>query len=145
MIRSVYPVLCTDRLDASRDYYCALLDLEVAFECSWYTSLRGGPDGSRRVDFIPPGHGSVPAPYGRPAAGVVVTVDVDDVGAVHARALGLGLDVVLTLRDEEFGQRHFMVRDPNGLLLDVVQTIPMSASFRREVARWRRGRGRTAR
>jgi catechol 2,3-dioxygenase-like lactoylglutathione lyase family enzyme len=138
VIRSVYPVLCTDRLDESRDFYRALLDLGVAFECSWYTSLRGGPDGTSRVDFVPPGHESVPAPYGRPAAGVVVTVDVDDVDAVHDRAGALGLDVVLPLCDEDFGQRHFMVRDPNGLLLDVVQTIPMAADFRREVASWRR-------
>lgn len=27
------------------------------------------------------------------------------------------------LRDEEFGQRHFMVVDPDGLLVDVVETL----------------------
>ena len=60
--------------------------------------------------------------------------------AVHARAVAMGAEVVWTLRDERFGQRHFMVRDPTGLVLDVISPIPVSLAFRREVARWRRTR-----
>jgi hypothetical protein len=52
----------------------------------------------------------------------------------------MGADVVWTLRDERFGQRHFMVRDPTGLVLDVISAIPVDPAFRREVARWRRAR-----
>jgi hypothetical protein len=33
-----------------------------------------------------------------------------------------------------------MVRDPTGLVLDVISPIPVSIAFRREVARWRRTR-----
>jgi predicted enzyme related to lactoylglutathione lyase len=71
---------------------------------------------------------------------VLVTIEVDDVDAVGERAAGLGLPVVLPMRDEPFGQRHFMTVDPDGTLVDVVQAIPPQVAFLREVARWRRGR-----
>ncbi len=40
-----------------------------------------------------------------------------------------GVELAQELRDEEFGQRHFMAVDPNGLLVDVYQPIPFSDAF----------------
>ena len=37
--------------------------------------------------------------------------------------------IELSLRDEDWGQRHFMALDPNGLLVDVVQLIEASREF----------------
>jgi catechol 2,3-dioxygenase-like lactoylglutathione lyase family enzyme len=143
MGRRVYPVLCVGdgaQLDACRDFYGALLDLETVFECGWYTTLRSPVDASGEVAFVLAGHHTVPEPYGRAAAGVLVSFEVHDVEDVHQRAVSMGAEIVLGLRDEPFGQRHFMARDPVGLLVDVVQPIAMSAAFLREVAQWRRGR-----
>ena len=33
------------------------------------------------------------------------------------------------LTDEAFGQRHFITRDPNGVLIDVIKPIPPAAEF----------------
>nr|WP_292815185.1 hypothetical protein [Microbacterium sp.] len=61
---------------------------------------------------------------------IVVNLEVDDVDAVHARlTAGTGLVPVLPLRDEDFGQRHFIVLAPDGVLLDVIQPIPPIAEF----------------
>jgi hypothetical protein len=38
-------------------------------------------------------------------------------------------DPALSLRYEEFGQRHFIVVDPDGNLIDVIQNIPPTDSF----------------
>ena len=40
-----------------------------------------------------------------------------------------GLPVLRTLRDEDFGQRHFITADPNGVLIDVIKPIEPSAAF----------------
>jgi len=58
----------------------------------------------------------VPAEHRRSPQGVLVTIEVDDVDAVHARARSLGVPIVDALRSEEFGQRHFTALDPHGLL-----------------------------
>lgn len=138
MIRNIFPVLCVDDVDAARDFYVDVLDLTVTFECGWYTALTVDGDVTRQVAIVQAGHASVPEGFNEAARGSLVTVDVDDVDQVHERALAAGLEAVVPLRDEAFGQRHFMLRDPNGTLLDVVQWIRPSREFLREVAAWRR-------
>ena len=51
-------------------------------------------------------------------------VKVEDVDRVHAAAIAAELPIALSLRDEDFGQRHFMTTDPDGLLVDVITVIP---------------------
>ena len=60
-------------------------------------------------------------PHGR--ADAFISVQVDDVDAVHAAAVKRGLQIAQGLRDQDFGMRHFMVVDPNGLLVNVL-TFP---------------------
>jgi uncharacterized glyoxalase superfamily protein PhnB len=49
-----------------------------------------------------------------------ITIEVDDVDAVHARAVGLGLQVVYPLTDEPWGVRRFFVTDPSGVVINVM-------------------------
>ena len=65
--------------------------------------------------------GSLPAPgdddpLGLQAGGGSVYVIVDDVEAHHARATAAGVEVVLELRDTEYGSREYTARDPDGNL-----------------------------
>jgi uncharacterized glyoxalase superfamily protein PhnB len=50
-----------------------------------------------------------------------VSIEVDDVDAVHARAVAARADIVYPLTDEEWGLRRFFVRDPNGAVINVTQ------------------------
>jgi uncharacterized glyoxalase superfamily protein PhnB len=49
-----------------------------------------------------------------------MTIEVDDVDAVHAKAVGLGLQVVYPLTDEPWGVRRFFVTDPNSEVINVM-------------------------
>ncbi len=53
-------------------------------------------------------------------AGPGISVEVPDVDAVHARAVERGLEIAYPLRDEEWGVRRFMLREPSGALVNVV-------------------------
>lgn len=139
-MNSVFPVVCCADIEESTAFYADLLGLEVVFECGWYTVLRAPGQPTVQVGLVVIGHPSVPEAFSRPPQGVIVTVEVPDVDRVHARAQTLGLAPVQELRDEEFGQRHFMVADPDGALVDVVTPIPLARSFAREVAEFRRRR-----
>ena len=82
-----------------------------------------------QIAFVQRDHDSVPAGFREPPRGVIVTVETDHVDAVYERARVLGCEIVIALRDEAWGQRHFMVRDPNGLLVDLVQMIEPTRDF----------------
>ena len=40
-----------------------------------------------------------------------------------------GVEVIQPLRDEAFGQRHFIIRDPAGTLIDLIRVIPASDAY----------------
>ena len=50
-----------------------------------------------------------------------VSIEVDDVDEVHARAVAAGAEIVYPLTDEDWGLRRFFVRDPNGAIINVTQ------------------------
>ncbi|TIU84362.1 MAG: glyoxalase, partial [Mesorhizobium sp.] len=56
-------------------------------------------------------------------------INFEDPDAVYERILAAGLPILRSLRDEPFGQRHFITKDPNGVLIDVIKPIPPSAEF----------------
>lgn len=118
----------------ARDFYVQYFGFEVAFDAGWYVQLHGPRDGGGaplEVAFILPDHESLP-PFLRRAfdgKGVFLTMEVEDVDALYERLRGEGHEILIELRDEVWGQRHFSVRDPSGGLLDVVKPIPPSAEY----------------
>jgi hypothetical protein len=53
---------------------------------------------------------------------------------MHDRLSAAGLPILLGLRDEAFGQRHFIAAGPNDVLIDVIKPIPPSAEFAAQFA-----------
>jgi catechol 2,3-dioxygenase-like lactoylglutathione lyase family enzyme len=49
-----------------------------------------------------------------------MSIEVDDVDAVHAKALELGLPIVYPITNEPWGVRRFFVADPNGVIINVL-------------------------
>jgi hypothetical protein len=56
-----------------------------------------------------------------------VTVEVADVDAVHSVAVRQRADVVYPLTDEPWGVRRFFLRDPNGVIINVMCHRTISA------------------
>ena len=133
----VYPCLCVDDLIRSIEFYRALLGLDVVADVGWYAELAWDADPAQ-IAFVARGHATVPSGCDAVRGGVLVSVIVTDATAIHARAVGLRAELVLDLRDEDFGQRHFMVLDPDRFVVDVIEQIPPSVSFRRQLVEGRR-------
>lgn len=121
-IKSIFPDITTEDVASSRDFYVRLLGLHVAWESDWYVLLHGDQS-TVQLAIVERRHDSVPTAHRHAASGVLITFEVDDATKVWERVQELGFEVAQELRDEQFGQRHFMVVDPNGLLVDVVQTL----------------------
>jgi len=62
-------------------------------------------------------------------SGVIFSLEVENADDAYDQATRAGLDIVLSLRSEEWGQRHFCLRDPNGLFIDIVQAIAPNAEY----------------
>ena len=58
-----------------------------------------------------------------PATGVILALEVDDAVRELERLRNAGLEIIAPLKDEPWGERLFQVRDPNGVIVQLVQWI----------------------
>ena len=130
MLTSFYPVLCTSRLQETRDFYIKMMGFEATFESDWYVSLRRTGSLPYELALLDHTHSTLPEAYRTPVQGLLLNFEVEDVDAEWDRlVIQAGLRPELELRSEDFGQRHFIVADPNGVLIDVITTIPSAAEY----------------
>lgn len=125
-LTGLYPVLMTPDVPTTAAFYRAHFGFEVVFEADWYVSLaRGGWE----LAVVDASHPSIPV-SGRPAAGVLINLEVEDVDAEYDRLVTNGpLEPLLRLRSEDFGQRHFIVAGPDDVLIDVITPIRPTDEF----------------
>jgi len=114
----------TEKVRESKDFYVRLFGCEVLYEGEgdWVVLLQLG---GCELGFMKPGQPSQ-APVFRPAfqgQGLWIAIDVDDAQSEYERIQALGVPIELHLRDEPWGDRHFVVVDPNGIGVDVVQRL----------------------
>ena len=130
-LQGFYPVICSTDVATARDFYVRHFGFEVTFEADWYVSLRRADAHQYELALLDPSHPTVPEGYRKPLrGGLLLNVEVDDVDAEHERLVGVeGLTEVLSLRSEEFGQRHFIVAAPDEVLIDVITNIPPDESY----------------
>ncbi len=99
-------------IDAARGFYTEYLGLSVEeFNLGWvarYTS----PDGRARVQLVTRGDTS-------PENSVVSVHVGDDVDEAYAEALRRRYEIVHPLTDEPWGIRRFLVRAPDGNLINI--------------------------
>lgn len=128
-MRSLYPAICAHDVAASRDFYVDLLGFKVVFDSGWYVQLVDARKPAVQLGIVEREHPSVPAGYRSNASGVLISVEVTDATEIYQNARQAGLQIAQPLREEDFGQRHFMTVDPDHLLVDVIELIPMSGEF----------------
>ena len=133
-LSSFYPVIAANDVAAVRDFYVDHFSFTVVFDAGWYVSLRRDADAADlpayELAILDAAHPTLPEGHHQPVAGLLLNFEVDDVDAEHERLVTrAGLEPVLSLRSEDFGQRHFVVSDPAGVLVDVITEIPPSAEF----------------
>ncbi|QIS12715.1 VOC family protein [Nocardia arthritidis] len=121
--------ICTDRLPETRDFYVDLLGFEVGFDSDWFIQLSAkGSDAT--IGIMRRDHELVPEQARGTASGSYLTVVVDDVEPVFARAKELGVPIIEEPTDLFYGQRRMLVSDPNGVAVDVSSpTAPPTAEF----------------
>ena len=129
-INSYYPVLCVDNLVEVSNFYQTHFGFELAFENDWYAHLTMKDNEAVNIALIQSNHESVPAAYQKQVGGMLLNFEIDDVDALYQSFQDKNLNILQELRDEESGQRHFIMADPAGVMIDVIKLIEPSEAFK---------------
>ncbi|WP_432522822.1 VOC family protein [Kineococcus sp. SYSU DK006] len=126
-ITSAYPVLLSSDVTATADFWRTHFGFETTFEVDWYVSLRNQ---QWELGIVAADHETVPATHRRPTGALLINLEVDDVDEQYRRLVLDGpLEALLPLRSEAFGQRHFILAAPGGVLVDVITPIETDPTY----------------
>ena len=128
-ISNYYPVLSTADLAATRAFYQRHFGFAVGFDTDWYVHLIHTDHPEVALAIVASEHESIPESGREPTRGLLLNFEVEDVDAEHERLKASGAQIVQALRDEAWGQRHFIVAGPDGVLIDVIRPIPPAAEY----------------
>ena len=124
-----YPVIMTDDVGATARFYIDNFRFRAAFDSDWYVHLQSAEDERVNLAILQGDHETIPEMARGRVSGLLINFEVEDVDAEFEAAKAKGLPIHIPLRDEPFGQRHFITSDPNGILVDVIKPIPPSEEF----------------
>lgn len=111
-IKRIVPDITSERMDESRKFYTEFLGLDLAMDMGWILTFVSPGNPTAQITLLQAPASGVPNPN--------VSIEVEDVDAVHARAVELGLQIVYPLTNEPWGVRRFFVADPNGVVVNVL-------------------------
>jgi len=128
--QSSFPVFIVKDLDAAKSFYTENFGFDVVFSGDWYIHLLS--KSGVQVGFLLPDQPTQPPIFQKPffGEGVIFSLEVEDADAAFTLAKSKSLKVVLELRSEDWGQRHFAIQDTNGVYLDIVQSFEPTEEYR---------------
>ena len=112
VIKRIVSNIPADSVAELRRFYVQLFDLDVVMDLGWITTLASGETAPIQLSIASEGGSGTPVPD--------LSIEVDDVDEVHARARALRCRIEYDLTDEPWGVRRFYLRDPAGKLLNVL-------------------------
>ena len=108
----IVPKLNVDDPATGHEFYEEFLGLRKEFDLGWIASFRSPANPAVQVSLV---GGDATAPEQSS-----LSVGVADVDAAYAEAQRRGYEIVHPLTHEPWGVRRFFVRDPHGVVVNVV-------------------------
>ena len=124
-----FPVFTVTNLSDAKKFYIENFGFTPIFENEWYIQLVSAS--GIQLGFLLPNQPTQPEIF-HPSyngKGVIFSFDVENVDAAYSAAKERSLNIVFDITSEDWGQRHFCVKDPNSIYLDIVQLIAPTEEY----------------
>jgi uncharacterized glyoxalase superfamily protein PhnB len=123
MIHTLHPLTITEKLTQTADFYKTYFDFSEVFTSDWYIQLahKNGAEIALMIPGVPDQPAFLQKAYN--GTGMVFTFETKDATKVFEELTAKNAPIAYTLKDEKWGQRHFMLKDPSGVYVDVVQYL----------------------
>ncbi|MBO9590167.1 VOC family protein [Devosia sp.] len=111
-VNRVVTNVATENLEAAKAFYGELLGMEIGMDHGWIITFVGSGQSTPQISFALEGGSGTPVPD--------LSIEVDDLAAVHARMIDAGHEIEYGPVTEPWGVERFFVRDPFGKLLNIL-------------------------
>lgn len=121
-MKKIYPITVTSKVDECKVFYQEVFNFSIVFEAEWYVQLLHEPSGVE-LALMKPNLDNQPKQLHAEfqGKGIIYSFEVEDAASEYERIKLLSASIFYPLTTEEWGQTHFMIIDPAGITVDVVQ------------------------
>ncbi len=113
--------IVSEKLEATRDFYCSYFGFQAVFDAPCYLHLRGSNGEQLGVMAATAEAGQREFESPTSGSGLWISLTVEDVDAAYERLKGEGLLFREAPTDQPWGERTCVTSDPNGVLIYVSQ------------------------
>lgn len=118
---SFYPTLVTDKFVDTINFYEDFFGFAPSTEEEGYALLEGADDSDHCIAVFDRAHKCI-AQLEQSVQGVILTFAVDNIEEVYNRLYLEGLEFYKEFGQDVHGDRHFVIYDPNGVLVNVKES-----------------------
>lgn len=118
--------ISTNKLEQSRDFYRDYLGFELVFENDSYIEMLAQGSTTMGVSFVTPELSGGEKFTGE---GIILSLEATDVDTEYARLKAAGVRICEELRDKAWGERSFVINDPNGVHIYIYKAIPPTPEY----------------
>ncbi|MEN6566980.1 MAG: VOC family protein [Veillonellales bacterium] len=126
-IKRMDATISTEKLQESKKFYQKYFGFRLVYESDWYVELLS-PDINGGISFALAEREESEFFDGR---GLIISFEVENAAAEYTRLKQAGLCIQQEMQDKPWGERGFVVDDPNGVHLYLYQTIPPTLEYKK--------------
>ncbi len=114
--------ICTSKMTESKDFYMKLFDFRVNYNSDWFVQLIS-TDKQLELGIISDKSEIVPNGITARPQGFYLTFVVGDINEVFDIAKAEDFEIMSGPLNTVYGQRQLLIKDPNGIVIDVSSPI----------------------
>lgn len=129
-LQSIGFVILSDDVKTAATFYTEVLGFESLVTMDWYASLQQPQFQGVYLDIIKEGHEAAGEHLkDSSTAGTMIALIVEDVQNEFERISALGIQMIMDIKDEPWGQRRFQFLAPDGIVIELIQRIEPDANW----------------
>ena len=117
-IRRIVANISSDDLEKSKEFYSEFLGMELAMDMGWILTFVSRENPTAQISILKNEKKEKPN-----NSSLFISIEVDDVDALHQKAKDQQIEIVYPLTDEEWGVRRFFVKEPNGATINLIMHL----------------------
>lgn len=114
-VNRIVPNIESEHPGDSKGFYKDFLGLKVAMDMDWIITFISESNPTSQLSVIRNDKSDIPHPD--------VSIEVDEVDQIFAKAKDQNINIVYPITDEPWGVRRFFVKDPNGKIINILSHI----------------------
>ncbi len=111
-VKRIVANIAAPNIEQAQAFYRDLLGMDVVMDHGWIRTYATGQHTTPQLSIATEGGSGTPVPD--------LSIEVDNLDEVHAKAVQAGFSIEYGIAEEPWGVRRFFVRDPFGRLVNIL-------------------------